>query len=141
MSGQRRGPAHHVQLCHGKIAGQHSKAAIGRDHKPVSVNTLLRRPDPLDDFVDRLDSASRHRYRTENDGLVLKQAEQFEVVSAMRVLDRDLMDRQRVHGAGQPVIALRVGFPVVLVIEVIGISAADMDRARHMVRHIVEAAL
>ena len=51
------------------------------------------------------------------------------------------MDQQRVHGASQPVIALRVSFTVVLVIEVIRIPAADMDRPCHMVWHIVEAAL
>ncbi len=64
LSGECCGRAHHIQLCYRKIAGQHSKTAIRRDHKPVTVDMLLRQPDPLDNFADRLDPASRHRYRT-----------------------------------------------------------------------------
>ena len=62
----------HVQLCCRKIAGQHSKTAIWRNYESVTVNMLLRRPDPLENFFDRFNPASRHHYRAKNDGVFLK---------------------------------------------------------------------
>ena len=51
----------------------------------------------------------------------------------MRILDRDLMDRQRVHGAGQPAVALRVGLAIILVVEIVRISAANVNGAGDVV--------
>ena len=59
---------------------------------------------PLSDFLNRLDPASRHRHAAEDHRLRGEAFEKPEVVAAMRVLDRYLVESQPVHLAGKPVI-------------------------------------
>ena len=100
-----------------------------------------RRADPINHLLDRLDAAAGHRHRPENNAGLLEQLEKPEIIAAMRILDRDLVDRQLIHAGGQLVIAVRVSLLVILIIKMIGISTADMDSPADMGRHLVKTAL
>ena len=96
--------AHHRQLFQCKLTRQHPKPAVWCHDKSFAVDMAERREQPPDDLFDRLDSASRHRHAAEDHRLRGKAFEKPEIVAAMRVLDRDLVESQPVHLAGKPVI-------------------------------------
>ena len=70
-----------------------------------------------------------------------KRSKQGQVVGAVGVFDRDRVDRGGVQRRGQVEIGFRGRLDVIFLVQVLGVTAADVDNTGHRRGQAVEAAL
>jgi len=86
-----RGLAHDAQLGLGQIGGQQSKTTIGGHNQAIPVYMRKCGLQPCNHFFDALHPAAGNRHRAEDHGFLRQFIQQFQIIAAVRILDRHLI--------------------------------------------------
>ena len=132
----------HPKLPFREFTTEEAEAAIRGSDQSVGVDVIKGLTQPFSDSFDILDLALGNGDHAENDLGPGKALEKREIVLAMGVLDRHGVDPDILKDRCQIMIGFPWRFRIVIVgIEFVGITAANMDDAFGRFRHFVETTI